>query len=156
MFQNMYDVTKGNYNRATLALYRKMRYDEGVANNPNFFFGPGALLMYGAASFLYGSFASGGLSGKADLATEMSFFGVSGEPGNFTSNGNERIPDNWYNTVQAYDLREIGPELFGMYKLYPVPFGGNVGATGNFDALNMTGESFSASRRLHRWYLEQS
>jgi len=139
MFQNMYDVTKGNYDRNNLALYRKMRYDEAVANNPNFFFGPGSLLMYGAASFLYGAFPSGGLKGNPDLATQMSFFGVSGEPGNFVANGNERIPDDWYSSVIPYDGKQIGPELFNMYLNYPVLFGGNVGSTGNFDALNITG-----------------
>lgn len=35
-----------------IARYRKQRYDDSVAHNGNFYFGPKSLLLYGAASFL--------------------------------------------------------------------------------------------------------
>lgn len=139
LFQRMYDTTKGNYSRDQLALYRAQRYNQSRDTNPNFFFGPGSLLMYGAATFLYGSFPSGGLKGFPDLATQKSFFGVDGEPGNFSFNNMERIPDNWFNNVQEYELNSIGGQLWSMYREYPVQFGGNVGTTDDFNAMNITG-----------------
>jgi hypothetical protein len=49
----MLDVCQGNCGREELALYRLQRYEQSKADNGNFFFGPGSLLLYGAASFLY-------------------------------------------------------------------------------------------------------
>lgn len=37
----------------TTQQYREARYQQSLADNGNFFFGPGSLLLYGAASFLY-------------------------------------------------------------------------------------------------------
>ena len=51
-------VSGGNFDRNALAAYRSQRYDESVQENPNFFFGPLSLLLFGAASFLYELFPS--------------------------------------------------------------------------------------------------
>lgn len=81
-------VSGGNFDRNALAAYRSQRYEESVQEvcnsrlqaicfpmltarlqNPNFFFGPLSLLLYGAASFLYELFPSYGDKGVPDLAT---------------------------------------------------------------------------------------
>lgn len=78
-------TTGGNYNLQGLATYRKQRYDQPKRDNPNFFFGPLSLLLYGAASFLYELFPSGTRGYAPHLPTITSFF------------VRERIPDNWTN-----------------------------------------------------------
>lgn len=56
----------GNCNRAALSKYRAQRWQQSEAENGNFFFSPGALLLYGAASFLYELMPTNG--GTADPA----------------------------------------------------------------------------------------
>lgn len=50
----------------TTEQYREARYQQSLADNGNFFFGPGSLLLYGAASFLYELMPTAG--GTADEA----------------------------------------------------------------------------------------
>ena len=42
-------VSGGLFDRETIAEYRSMRYEESKATNPNFYFGPKSILLYGAA-----------------------------------------------------------------------------------------------------------
>jgi hypothetical protein len=128
-------VGGGNFNQATLAAYRYQRYQESVAENANFFFGPLAILLYGAASFVYELFAPYGSEGDADLATISSFFGASQDASGAWQHVPERIPENWHNRRGPYTL-DLGVEqILAQFLAYPVLFGGNVG-TNNFDALN--------------------
>lgn len=78
-------VSGGKFDINALAAYRSKRYDESVQTvstytahsscglyvnvpqNPNFFFGPLSLLLFGAASFLYELFPSYGNEGTPDL-----------------------------------------------------------------------------------------
>ncbi|SMQ55948.1 unnamed protein product [Zymoseptoria tritici ST99CH_3D7] len=132
LFTQMMSVCNGNCGREELALYRLQRYEASKADNGNFFFGPGSLLLFGAASFLYELMP--GSSHKPDEATMMSFFGASKDAsGNYVNNGQERLPENWYNRVEHYS--NVSEEILAMYALHPVPFGGNVGK-GNFNGLN--------------------
>ncbi|KAH7085044.1 hypothetical protein BKA63DRAFT_399697 [Paraphoma chrysanthemicola] len=129
-------VSGGNFDRNTLAAYRSQRYDESVQQNPNFFFGPLSLLLYGAASFLYELFPSYGNQGTPDLATMKSFFGAvedSSAPGGWR-HVPERIPDNWFSRRAPYTNNDVTIEILALYTAYPKLFGGNVG-TNNFDAL---------------------
>lgn len=52
LFQQMAKVAKNNFGRDELSLYRAQRYNESRRDNPNFYFGPKSVLLYGAASFL--------------------------------------------------------------------------------------------------------
>src|SRR4051812_38056791 len=74
LFQHMLDYCEGNCSVSQLAVYRHARWNESQAENENFNFGPGALLMYGAASFLYDLFPGAG--GTPDEATMASLFGA--------------------------------------------------------------------------------
>ncbi|KAL8690073.1 MAG: hypothetical protein Q9218_004401 [Villophora microphyllina] len=137
LFAFMQATCNGNFNRDNLALYRYQRYQSSLATNPNFYFGPKAVGLYGAATFLYELFPSFGPEGPPDLATISSFFGVENDGNNagYTVNNGERIPANWYNRRTPYTLNEGAVEILAQYLAYPVLFGGNAGA-GNFDLLD--------------------
>lgn len=96
----MTKTTAKNYSLPQLALYRYQRYQQSVAENPNFYFGPLSLLLYGAASFLYELMPSGTRGYAADYYTISSFFGATKlANGTYAFNGHEKIPDNWTNRV---------------------------------------------------------
>lgn len=129
-------VSSGLYDFNSIAAYRAQRYDESLRENPNFYFGPLSLLLYGAASFLYELFPSFGDKGTPDLATMKSFFGAvedSSAPGGWRHIP-ERIPENWFSRVEPYTGMDVGREIFRMYLAYPRAFGGNVGK-GNFNGM---------------------
>lgn len=130
-------VSGGKFDINALAAYRSKRYDESVQTNPNFFFGPLSLLLFGAASFLYELFPSYGNEGTPDLDTMKSFFGAvedSSAPGGW-SHVPERIPENWFSRSAPYTNNDVTTQILEMYLKYPKLFGGNVG-TNNFDALS--------------------
>ncbi|KAF2112262.1 hypothetical protein BDV96DRAFT_580439 [Lophiotrema nucula] len=129
-------VSGGNFDRNALSAYRSQRYDESVQQNPDFYYGPFSLLLYGAASFLYELFPSYGPEGTPDLDTISSFFGAkadSSAPGGWAHVG-EQIPENWFNRRAPYTNTDVTLEIVAQYLAYPKLFGGNVG-TNNFDAL---------------------
>ncbi|KAI6885536.1 Cloroperoxidase [Hortaea werneckii] len=135
LFTQMLDYCQGNCNLEALSKYREARYYQSVADNGNFFFGPGSLLLYGAASFLYELMPTAG--GTADEATMMSFFGADKVNGEYVWNGGERIPPNWRARVEPYDNNKVGIQIIEMYLMNPVLFGGNVGRN-NFNGLNFS------------------
>lgn len=94
LFGMMTKTTGGLYNFEGMAEYRYQRYQQSLAENPNFFFGPLALLLYGAASFLYElmpSESNGFVPNEYEIST---FFGaVKGSNGEWTFNNEERIPN---------------------------------------------------------------
>lgn len=135
LFKMMTDTTGGVYDRAGLSTYRKQRYDQSLAENPNFFFGPLSLLLFGASSFLYELMPSGP-DYIPDKATISSFFGAAEQAdGSYTFNNAERIPDNWYNRVTPYTNRLVVNEILAQYLADPVLFGGATG-NGGFNTLN--------------------
>lgn len=123
LFDMMTKTTGGNFNREGLSKYRLQRYEQSRAENPNFFFGPLTLLLYGAASFLYTLMPSGTHGYAPDLATISSFF------------IDEKLPDNWTNRLTPYTNNDVTTEIVTMYLENPVLFGGNT-ADGTFDGIN--------------------
>lgn len=135
LFGMMTETTGGIYDFDGMSLYRSQRYAQSLAENPNFYFGPLALLLYGASSFVYELMPSGP-DYIPDKQTISSFFGASeNADGTYSFNGQEKIPDNWYNRVEPYGLLDVGEQILGQYLAYPVLFGGNTG-NGGFDGLN--------------------
>lgn len=114
LFDMMSATTGGLHNVENLAIYRGERWDQSFVENPNFFFGPLSLLLFGAASFLYELFPSGP-DYIPDQATMNSFF------------IEERLPANWINRVDPYSNGKVTEEILKMYLLNPRPFGGNIG-----------------------------
>ena len=132
----MDETCQGNFNRDNLALYRYQRYQQSLADNANFYFGPHAILLFGASSFVYELFPSFGNAGTPDLATMESFFGAESDGnGGWKFNNKEQIPPNWYNRKTPYSLVDVAVEIVAQYLQHPVLFGGNV-AKGDFDALS--------------------
>ncbi len=139
LFGYMQNTCTGKFNRDNLALYRYRRYQQSLAENGNFYYGPKSLLLYGAASFLYELFPSGGNLGTPDLATMKSFFGAADDGnGGYRFNNQERIPPNWYNRKAPYTLVDVTAEITAQYLEHPVLFGGNLGPN-NFNALGTFG-----------------
>lgn len=134
LFGMMTETTGGNYDRDGLALYRAQRYNQSLADNPNFYFGPLSLLLFGASSFLYELMPSGP-DYVPDEATISSFFGAEkNSDGSYSFNNAEKIPDNWTNRVAPYTNLDVTAEIVAQYLEYPVLFGGATG-DGGFDAL---------------------
>jgi hypothetical protein len=131
-------VSGGLFDLNCMAAYRKQRYEDSKANNPNFYYGPLALLLYGAASFLYELMPAA--NGQPDLATMQAFFGASQRAdGSWYFNNQERIPSGgWTPRTTPYDNNGVTQQILAMYLAQPVLFGGNAGA-GNFLALNIPG-----------------
>lgn len=134
LFENMRSTCNDLFNRDNLALYRYQRYQQSRATNPNMYFGPKSLLLFGAASFLYELFPSLGPAGTPDLPTISSFFGAVDDGNGGWDHVPERIPENWFNRVAPYSLLDVANEIRAQYMEYPVLFGGNIGVN-NFDAL---------------------
>ncbi|EME80673.1 uncharacterized protein MYCFIDRAFT_98841, partial [Pseudocercospora fijiensis CIRAD86] len=124
-------VNTAGCNEANIARYRKQRYDDSVAHNGNFYYGPKSLLLYGAASFLYELFPSKGELGTPDKQTMDYFF------------KNEQLPQNWFSRVDPYSIPLVAAEIFKQYEAYPVAFGGNTGKPNSFVGLGQFGPSIS-------------
>jgi hypothetical protein len=141
MFADTYRVanetSKGLFDRDTIAVYRSQRYDESLAGNPNFYFGPKAILLYGAASFIYEVFSVFGPEGEANFDIVSTFYGAVPNGSGGYDHVPERIPENWSNRRAAYGILKIAGEIAYQYGRFPKLFGGNVG-TNNFLALNTT------------------
>ncbi|WPH04693.1 Cloroperoxidase [Acrodontium crateriforme] len=135
LFGMMNDACDGDFNLQNLAKYRKQRYEQSVAENPNFYFGPLSLLLFGAASFLYELMPSGTRGYAPDLETISSFFGAEKQADGTWGFVYEKIPDNWTNRVDTYSNNDVTQQILEMYLLDPVLFGGNT-ASGTFDVIN--------------------
>lgn len=136
----MMDTTCGStFDRSGLSLYRRQRWQQSAAENPNFYFGPLSLLLYGAASFLYELMPNGNRGYAPDLETISSFFGVEKQgDGSYAFNNQERIPANWTNRVTPYSNTDVTREILALYLANPVLFGGNT-ADGKFDTVDFAG-----------------
>ena len=137
-------VNSYSYNQSVVAQHQFNRYQESKATNPNFFFGPKSILLYGAASFLYELFPSHGPEGSPSFINTGSFYGTTNPDVNgiVKFNNTEHIPANpdptaiqWFSRTDPYTIPDIVVQILGLYGADPVLFGGNVGV-GNFDALN--------------------
>lgn len=136
LFGMMTETTSGNYNRDGLATYRAQRYQQSLKDNPNFYFGPSSLLLFGAASFLYELMPSGTKNYAPDYDTISSFFGAEkNSDGSYSFTGEERIPDNWTNRATPYSNTDAADEIIALYSQNPVLFGGATG-NGGFDLIN--------------------
>lgn len=135
LFGMMDNTCKSYFGRDQLALYRYQRYQQSLHDNPNFYFGPLALLLFGASSFLYELMPSGP-SYTPDLPTISSFFGAQKQnDGTYAFNNAEKIPDNWYNRVKPYTNTDVTLEILAQYVEYPVLFGGSTG-NGGFNTIS--------------------
>jgi len=129
-------VSSGNFDQKAMAAYRSQRYDESLAENGNFFWGPLAILLYGASSFVYELFAPYGPEGQADLTSTSSFFGTPQDSNGQWERTAERIPDGWHNRRSPYTTASGVEQIIAQFHAYPKLFGGNIGPN-NFNGINV-------------------
>lgn len=135
-FGRMVEVTEGEFTVAGLSKYREECWHRSQSENPNFFFGPAGLLLYGDAAFLPKLMASGSRGYKIDTETVATFFGAyQKEDGSWEYGHNETIPENFINREEAYNLVDEVHAILEMYLQRPVLFGGNT-AEGHFNAID--------------------
>jgi hypothetical protein len=95
-------------------------------------------------------------SGRLDGEVLKSFYGITGEDGNFVYNrGHERIPDNWYtrNVLDDYTIPYLELDTIKMASEYPefASIGGNTGTVNSFvglDPADLTGGVYNAGTLL--------
>lgn len=138
-------INSYSYNQSVLAQHQFNRYQDSKAKNPNFYFGPKAILLYGAASFVYQLFPSHGPAGAPAFIDIGAFYGTTNPDanGNVVFNNTEHVPINptggpgWFSRTDAYNISALLLQFVDLYTAHPVLFGGNDG-DGNFDALNFS------------------
>ncbi|MCJ1454642.1 hypothetical protein MMC28_004995 [Mycoblastus sanguinarius] len=141
LFEMMFTTTQGNFGLPQMVDFMSMRYKQSTAENPNFYFGPKVVLLYGAASFLFRLFPNfSGDVGAPNLMVVGSFFGAEQEGDTFKFNGGEAIPDEWHNRLTPLTLANVAADFATMYSMNPVLLGGNAGQVNDFDALGASGD----------------
>lgn len=153
-FEALYNkgAAEDNYDLPLLTEFRSERFDQSIANNPDFFNGPfsGVIVQPAAYTFIYRFMANKSAEypeGRLNGDVLKSFFSITGEPGNFVyTPGWERIPDNWYtrNAADPYTIPFFQLDLTEAALEYPkfLDIGGNQGTVNSFagvDVENLTG-----------------
>ncbi|KAF2838137.1 Cloroperoxidase [Patellaria atrata CBS 101060] len=134
----------GSYPMSSLFSLNKMRFDQSVATNPNFYYGP----FTGMIARNAGTFFSGQLmrnfsttSGVLDARTVKSFYAVYDKSNGALEyrEGHEQIPANWYRRTTDWTLVDFNVELLALVAAYPVlgSIGGNMGTVNSFTGVNL-------------------
>jgi len=161
-FQQLIDVSHGGeVTLDSLTAFRSDRFDTQIRNNPAFFNGPfsGLLVQPAAYTFIYRFMANHSAefpAGRLDYSTIMSWFGITGQSGNFqATQGGERIPENWYRRAfeYPYELEYFLSDVVNAAALHPkfLSVGGNTGTTNSFtgvDAEDLSGGVFNNASLL--------
>ena len=136
----MYKSVGGNFDLPHMVTFMGQRYKQSVAENPNFYYGPKVVLLYGAASFLFRLFPNfTGDVGPAPLHVIAGFFGVQPSGNTFVPRAGEVILDDWHNRLTPLTLADVANDFVTMYSSAPVLLGGNAGKVNDFDALGASG-----------------
>ena len=140
-FENYYNMAAESFGFDESAAHADYETRWSILNNPYYFSAPFSGLVAPAANNLVINLMSNHSAevpgGTLTREVLMSFFSVTGTPGNFVQNrGQERIPLNWYRrpTLDAHNIPEVLVDLFLNNAIYPgiVRFGGNTGTTNSF------------------------
>ncbi|GKT48188.1 dothistromin biosynthesis peroxidase dotB [Colletotrichum spaethianum] len=126
-FQSFYDMSsgEGDYNFDVFAKRASIRFNETIATNPYFYYGPFTGMIarnagYFFACRMFANYSSENPDGILNKKTLKSFFAVQGEEGNLTYNrGWERIPENWYRMPVDYGLVQLNLDLVDLILKYP-------------------------------------
>lgn len=151
-FEQYYNALVENVDAQTqydnLFEFRKCRWDDSEQNNPYFFSAPFAGVLVSPAGY---SFPPRMMSNKSaefptgTLSREslMSFFSITGEPGDFKYTiGQERIPDNFYKLAADDEYTILGFLLdvidFGLKYPNLLSIGGNTGTPNSFSGVEVS------------------
>lgn len=118
------------YSPSVVAQHRFNRYQDSLNTDPNFFFGPKAIPLYGAASFLYELFPSQAPDGNPSLLDMAAFYGTSDPDGNgqvhFTNT--EHVPVNpnptgpgWLARKDSYTITALVEQVLVLYTAQACP-----------------------------------
>lgn len=160
-FEQVYNIAVDDgSDRYTIDKFRakfEEAQDESIANNPYYFTGAFSTVVVVPAAYnfvinLMSNHSKEVPGGYLDGYNFKSFFGVTGEPGNFVwQKGQERIPEAWYRrpSYAPYDASDVIGDVAIGYLAYPntLKFGGNTGTVNSFTGLNvanLSGGVFSA------------
>ncbi|CAF1084881.1 unnamed protein product [Adineta steineri] len=136
LFKMMYDRARENndlFDWEAMAQFRYDRYQQSKAEDGQFVFAPPALLLYGAASFVYEVFPNG-----TDMVPRLNvispFFGAQKTDCGEWRGVPERIPCNWVKRKTPYSLVNVSEQMLKLFLANPVLFGGNNGTRNSFTA----------------------
>ncbi|TEA13002.1 Dothistromin biosynthesis peroxidase dotB [Colletotrichum sidae] len=160
-FQEFYDMSsgEGNYDFDLFAQRASIRFNQSIATNPNFYYGPFTGMVARNAGYLFAcrlfaNHSSSNPTGVLNKETLKSFFAVQGQDGHLTYNrGWERIPENWYRTPVDYGLVQLNLDLVSWIAKYPElgSIGGNTGGVNSFAGVelsDLTGGVLNLTRLL--------
>jgi len=172
-YQVLYDYYKGvadedvSFTFSDLAKFRNFRYEQSVAENPYFFYGPFSGLIVSQAAFTFipafmSNHSAEFPNGKLSREVLNSFFAVTENNadgyggGTLSYNpGTERFPDNWYRrpTANAYSIPTFALDVIRLGGEYPqvIAVGGNTNGVNSFTGLSLGdtfGDAFSAGNLL--------
>ncbi|KAJ9249975.1 hypothetical protein DTO195F2_8345 [Paecilomyces variotii] len=145
-FMEWYEMSEdGTFSTDLMAKRAKIRFDESIKTNPNFYYGPvtGTIARNAGYIFPLRLFANHSEENPTGVLTKeivRDFFAIYGEEGNFTyKEGWERIPENWYKTPLDYGLVQLNVDLLDFLLQYPelASIGGNTGTVNSFTGVNL-------------------
>ncbi|OCL08805.1 putative oxidase [Glonium stellatum] len=144
-FMTWYNMTSGDYSMDDMAKRAKIRFDETIASNPYFYYGPVTGLVSRNAGYLFPArmfrnYSSENVEGVLTKDIIKNFFAIYGDEGSFEyKQGWETIPENWYRTPVEYGLVPLNLDLIDWITKYPelASIGGNTGTVNSFTGVDL-------------------
>ncbi|KAJ5675773.1 hypothetical protein N7462_008670 [Penicillium macrosclerotiorum] len=151
--------TDGTFDMDLMAMRAKIRFEETIQTNPNFYYGPVTGLIARNAGYIFPArlFRNHSHENPEGVLTKShirNFYGIYGEENNLTyREGWERIPENWYKTPVDYGLLQLNLDTIDWMAKYPElgSVGGNMGTVNSFagiDLADLTGGIFDLTNLL--------
>ncbi|KAF2769284.1 Cloroperoxidase [Teratosphaeria nubilosa] len=146
-FREWHDMADANgvISFDTTAKFAAKRFNDSVATNPYFYYGPFTGLAARNAGYMFAArvLANHTNDGNTAVMTQetlKSFWAVTtSDDGSLTyTEGHERIPPNWYRRSGAYTIPEFALDLENIILQYPQlsSTGGNTGTVNSFAGIN--------------------
>ncbi|KAF7128512.1 hypothetical protein CNMCM5793_003300 [Aspergillus hiratsukae] len=125
-FMEWYNMsTDGTFSMDLMAERAKIRMDQSIQANPEFYYGP----------------VTGLIARNAAKEIFRSFFAIYEEEGNLTyREGWKSIPENWYKTLVDYGLVQLNLDMVNWILKYPVlgSIGGNTSTVNSFAGVDLS------------------
>ncbi|GFF62436.1 aromatic peroxygenase [Aspergillus lentulus] len=144
-FMEWYNMsTDGTFGMDLMAERAKIRFEQSIQTNPEFYYGPVTGLIARNAGYIFPGrvFRNHSRENPEGVLTKeivRNFYGIYEEEGNLTyREGWERIPENWYKTPLDYGLVQLNIDLVDWAIKYPelASIGGNTGTVNSFTGVN--------------------
>ncbi|PKX96328.1 peroxidase family protein [Aspergillus novofumigatus IBT 16806] len=145
-FMEWYNMsTDGTFSMDLMAERAKIRFEQSIQTNPEFYYGPVTGLIARNAGYmfpgrLFRNHSRENPEGVLTKGVVRNFYGIYGEEGNLTyREGWERIPENWYKTPVDYGLVQLNIDLVDWMIKHPelASIGGNTGTVNSFTGVNL-------------------